>query len=220
MTSWTEIIRVEAEKDYFKQIIATVQEDSKTCEVYPPRKDIFNAFKYCPFNQTKILILGQDPYHSLGEAHGLSFSVPKGIAIPPSLQNIFKELKADVGIDPPNHGCLIDWAKQGVLLLNSFLTVKKNQPGSHKNIGWQIFTNHIISLLNEKEDPVAFILWGSFARSKKSFISHQRHLILESVHPSPLSSWNGFFGSKPFSKANQWLDESGLTPIDWTIKGE
>ena len=215
--NWQSIIKEESSKDYFKQITYFVQEDSKQHKIYPPHKDIFNAFKYCPFDKVKVVCLGQDPYHNPGEAHGLSFSVLPGVKLPPSLQNIFKELKNDLNIAAPNHGCLTSWAEQGVLLLNSFLTVRQNQPGSHQNIGWHIFTDKIISLLNNKNTPTVFVLWGNFAKKKKGLITNPAHLIIEGVHPSPLSAYSGFFGSKPFSKINNFLIENNIDPINWEI---
>jgi uracil-DNA glycosylase len=217
MKSWHQIIREEQVKDYYKNIVKKIKEDLETKEVFPLTENIFNAFKLCPYNKLKIVLLGQDPYHNPGEAHGLSFSVMPGIKIPPSLQNIYKELKADLDIDPPIHGCLSAWAKQGVLLLNTSLTVRKNEPNSHKDIGWSIFTDKIISIINEKETPVVFILWGNNAKQKKKLITNPIHLILESAHPSPFSAYSGFFGSKPFSKANEFLIKNDIYPIDWKI---
>lgn len=218
MTTWNQIIKKESGKDYFKRIIEFIQEDGKKHEIYPPRDDIFNAFFLSPYDQTRVVILGQDPYHNPGQAHGLSFSVKPGCPPPPSLVNIYKELKSDLGIEPPNHGHLESWAKQGVLLINATLTVRKNEPNSHKDIGWDIFTNQVISYLNEKKSPVVFILWGGFARSKKKFISNSHHFIVESAHPSPLSAYNGFFGSKPFSQTNNFLIENGQEPINWKLE--
>lgn len=214
---WSTIIKEESKKDYFIKLISLIQEDAKQYTIYPKHKDIFNAFKVCPFNKTKVVILGQDCYHGPGQAHGLSFSVPPGITIPPSLRNIFKELNTDVGLDVPTNGCLTGWAKQGILLLNSCLTVRRGEPNSHAAFGWDIFTNQIISYLNEKEDPLVFILWGGFARKKKTFISNPKHLILESAHPSPLSAHNGFFGSKPFSQTNDYLKNNNLPVINWEV---
>lgn len=215
--NWKEIIKAEQEKEYFKNIIKFIQQDAKQNIIYPSSKDIFNAFKYCPFENVKCVILGQDPYHGPNQAHGLSFSVNEGVTIPPSLKNIYKELKDDLNIDLPSHGCLINWAKQGVLLLNASLTVQAHKPNSHKDIGWYDFTDKIISILNEKDVPVVFILWGAFARQKKDLIYNSNHLILESPHPSPFSAHNGFFGSKPFSKTNEFLIKNNITPIDWKL---
>jgi len=215
--SWQKILKEESEKEYFKNIFDILKEESKTYEIYPAKKDIFNAFKLCSPNDAKVVFLGMDPYHNPGEAHGLAFSVNHGIKVPPSLRNIFKELKADLGADIPTHGNLEAWAKQGVLLLNAALTVRKNEPGSHQKIGWSVFTNIVISFLNEKESPTAFVLCGNFARQKKHLITNEKHLVIESSHPSPLSAYNGFFGSRPFSKVNNFLIENNLDPIDWRI---
>ena len=186
--------------------------------VFPDMYDIFNALKYTAYSDVKVVIIGQDPYHEVGQAHGLSFSVKRGVPLPPSLQNIYKELQSDLGIAPPSHGELIDWAKEGVLLLNATLTVREGMANSHQSIGWQTFTDHIISLLNESQKPIAFLLWGSYARQKSALITNPIHKILTSAHPSPLSAYRGFFGSKPFSKINAFLSESGRTPINWKIK--
>ena len=186
--------------------------------IFPPKEDIFNALKLTPYKDVKVVIVGQDPYHGVGEAMGLSFSVHKDIKIPPSLKNIYQELYDDLGITPHGDGDLTKWAKEGVLLLNSVLTVKKDCPASHKNLGWQNFTDAIIKKINEKDTPVVFILWGNFARSKKSLITNPKHLILESTHPSPFSSNNGFFGSRPFSKTNNFLRKNNIKEIDFTIK--
>lgn len=217
MKSWREFISNERDKDYFKKLIELVQTDEREHTVYPKRENIFNAFKYCPLEKTRLVILGQDPYINPGQAHGLSFSVPEGIAHPPSLQNIFKELHSDLGIEIPKSGCLIPLAKQGILLINSIMTVREGQSNSHKDFGWMTFFNNVISFLNERESPCVFLLWGSFAKSKVSLITNQRHGIFMSPHPSPFSAHKGFFGSKPFSKANRFLDESGQSPIDWKL---
>ncbi len=184
-------------------------------EIYPDKKLIFNAFKITSFNDVKVVILGQDPYHGEGEAHGLSFSVNEGVKIPPSLKNIYNELYSDLNIEISTNGNLEKWAKQGVLLMNSVLTVEKDKPASHKNIGWNILTDNVIKSLNEKETPVVFILWGNFAKEKKKLITNPKHLILESVHPSPFSARNGFFGSKPFSKTNNFLEKNNMQGINW-----
>ena len=186
-------------------------------EIYPPKDYIFNALKLTSYKNTKVVIMGQDPYHGEGEAHGLSFSVQKGIKLPPSLKNIYKELYNDLGIESNEYGDLTKWAKEGVLLLNSVLTVKKDSPASHKNVGWEPLTDYIIKVLNAKEEPVVFILWGNFAKSKKVFITNPKHLIIESAHPSPFSANYGFFGSKPFSKTNIFLEKNNIQPIDWTL---
>lgn len=214
---WKTIIKEEQQQPYYKNMVKLLDQEFATHTIYPNSDDIFNAFKACPFNKTKVLILGMDPYHNPNEAHGMSFSVLPGIKTPPSLQNIFKELKSDLGIQPPNHGYLMDWAKQGVLLLNAALTVRKNEPGSHQKIGWHKFTDNIIRRLNTKDSPVVFILWGNFARQKKSILTNKNHLILESPHPSPFSAYSGFFGSKPFSQTNQFLESNNIEPINWQI---
>lgn len=213
--SWTKIIKEESGRPYFKLLQARVLEDAKEHTVYPPLEDTYNAFKYSSFKKTKIVLLAQDPYFNPGQAHGLAFSVQPNVAIPPSLRNIFKELKDDVGVSAPANGCLTGWARQGILLLNTTLTVRQGEPGSHADFGWQRFTDRIISSLNEKETPVVFILWGAHARRKKYLITNESHLILEAAHPSPLSAYNGFFGSKPFSKTNDFLIDVGMSPIEW-----
>ena len=186
--------------------------------IYPPKDYIFNALKLTPYKDVKVVIVGQDPYHGEGEAHGLSFSVQKGIKLPPSLRNIYKELYDDLNIKPSLDGDLTKWAKEGVLLLNSTLTVKKDMPNSHSKIGWEPFTDYIIRKLNSKDEPIVFILWGNFAKSKKKYITNPKHLVIESAHPSPFSANYGFFGSKPFSKTNKFLKEHNLKEIDWDIK--
>ena len=197
-----------------------VKEEYKKYTCYPKYVDIFNALKLTPYKNVKVVIIGQDPYHGVGEAHGLSFSVQKGIKLPPSLQNIFKELYDDLGIKNGECGDLTPWARQGVLLLNSILSVRKDSPLSHKDLGWELLTDHIIKLINLKKEPVVFILWGGFARSKKKFITNKNHLIIESVHPSPLSAYNGFFGSKPFSKTNNFLKKNNIKEIDFKLNYE
>ena len=216
--SWKQVLASEFEKDYFVRLTDFVRQEYHNTTVYPPGKLIFNAFNLCPYNKVKAVIIGQDPYHEEGQAHGLSFSVKKGVDIPPSLVNIYKELKSDLGISPAPHGCLESWAKQGVLLLNSVLTVRAHLANSHKNCGWQIFTDDIIKKLNERDTPIVFILWGANARSKKQYITNPIHYVIESAHPSPLSAYNGFFGSKPFSRTNEFLEKNGIAPIEWEIK--
>lgn len=211
---WDIVLKEELKKDYFKKLGIFVKSEYKHKTVFPPYENVFDALRFTDYDCVKVVILGQDPYHGLGEAHGLSFSVRKGIKIPPSLLNIFKELKNDLGIDRTNTD-LTDWAKQGVLLLNSIMTVVKDRPLSHKDKGWEIFTDKIIKLLNERQEPVIFILWGNFARSKKALITNSRHKIIESAHPSPLSANRGFFGSKPFIKTNIYLKEMNKEPIQW-----
>ena len=211
---WDIVLKDEMKKDYFKKLGIFVKNEYKTKTVFPPYENIFDALRFTDYNDVKVVILGQDPYHGLGEAHGLSFSVHNGVKTPPSLLNIFKELKNDLGISR-NETDLTDWAKQGVLLLNSIMTVEMDKPLSHKNKGWEIFTDNIIRYLNERDNPVIFILWGNFARGKKSLITNSRHKIIESAHPSPLSASRGFFGSKPFSQANNYLKAFGQKEIDW-----
>lgn len=201
----------------FKEFYKKVMHEYELKEIYPPKDYIFNALKLTSYKDTKVVIVGQDPYHGEGEAHGLSFSVQKGVKIPPSLKNIYKELYSDLGIVPEDNGDLSNWAKQGVLLLNSVLTVEKDKAASHRNIGWDVLTDYIIKMLNLKEEPIVFILWGNFAKKKAKLITNEKHLIITSAHPSPLSASRGFFGSKPFSKANNFLVNNKLKPIDWKV---
>jgi len=215
---WDELLKEEYKKEYFINLKNFLIEEYKNKVVYPKMSEIFNAFLNTSYDNVKVVIIGQDPYHGENEAEGLSFSVKVGIQKPPSLINIFSELKNDLGYDPPNHGSLVSWAKEGVLLLNSTLTVVKDSPKSHSNRGWEIFTDEVIKLINKKNTPVVFILWGSDARSKKYLISNKKHLIIESAHPSPLSAYRGFFGSKPFSKTNDFLVKNNIKPINWKIK--
>lgn len=215
---WQDLLGPEMEKEYYQNLRKKLVREYMDHTIYPEAEDIFNALHHTSYKDTKVLILGQDPYHGPGQAHGFAFSVKKGVRIPPSLLNIYKELRDDLNCYIPNNGNLIKWADQGVLLLNTGLTVRKGQANSHKSLGWERFTDHIIKLLNDKEEPVVFILWGGHARSKKKFITNKNHLILESVHPSPLSSYRGFFGSKHFSKTNIFLRERGISPIDWQIE--
>lgn len=210
--SWDEILNNEIEKSYFKYIKEFIKEERKTKEIYPLAPDLFRAFRLTDFKDLKVVILGQDPYHGVGEAMGLSFSVREGIKMPPSLRNIFKELKDDLKIERTNTD-LTDWAKQGVFLLNTVLTVEKDKANSHKDIGWEIFTDYVIKQINDKKDNVVFILWGRQARDKKKLITNNTHYIIESAHPSPLSAYNGFFGSKPFSKTNEFLENKNIEKI-------
>ncbi len=215
---WGEILSDEFEKPYYKVLRINLANEYKSYRVFPDMYDIFNAFHLTSYEDTKVVILGQDPYHDDMQAHGLSFSVMKGIAIPPSLRNIYKELHDDLGCSIPSHGYLTKWAEEGVLLLNSVLTVRAHQAASHKNIGWETFTDNVISILNERQKPMVFILWGAFAQSKEKLITSPQHLIIKSPHPSPLSASRGFFGSRPFSKANDFLVKNGMTPVDWQIE--
>ena len=215
---WDEVLGEEFDKPYYQELRSFLDSEYKNRTVYPLPQYIYTALRLTPYKDVKVVILGQDPYHEPGQAHGLAFSVNKGIEIPPSLVNIYKELHDDLGCSIPDHGCLTKWASQGVLLLNAVLTVQAHRANSHKGKGWEQLTDTIIRKVNEKEEPVVFILWGSNARSKKQFITSQKHLVLESVHPSPLSAYNGFFGSRPFSKTNRFLEENGIQPIDWQIR--
>lgn len=214
---WDKILEEEYKKDYFINMLKTLQIEYRTKTIFPPKQDVFKALKLTDYDNIKIVILGQDPYHGTGEAEGLSFSVQDGIRKPPSLKNIFKELKDDLGYDEPESGSLIRWAKEGVLLLNSLLTVEKDKPLSHKKLGWETFTDEIIKKINEKETPVVFILWGAYARSKKVYITNPNHFIIESAHPSPFSARNGFFGSKPFSRANNFLISKKISPVNFKL---
>jgi len=213
---WDEKLKVIWESPGFKNFYKKIMDMYEVKEIYPPKDYIFNALKLTSYENTKVVIVGQDPYHGKGEAHGLSFSVQKGVRVPPSLQNIYKELKDDLGIPPKDNGDLTGWAKQGVLLLNSVLTVEKDKAASHRNLGWEPMTDYIIKLINLKEEPVVFILWGNFAKEKAKLITNPHHYIIMSPHPSPFSAYSGFFGSKPFSKTNKFLEKNGLVPIDWS----
>lgn len=213
--SWKEVLKKEFEKDYFVKLANFVREEYSKRVVFPPAGLIFNCFELCPFNNTKVVILGQDPYHGEGQAHGLCFSVNQGVDFPPSLINIFKEIKSDLGLEISKSGDLTRWAKQGVLLLNATLTVRKNSAGSHQKQGWEEFTDRVIQTISENKKNVVFILWGAYAQSKKNLIDQSKHLILASPHPSPLSAHRGFFGNKHFSKANQYLKSKGMAEIDW-----
>jgi uracil-DNA glycosylase len=212
--NWKEVLKEETSKPYFKNLENMVRELYKVKEIYPEYNNIFNALKYTNYNEVKVVILGQDPYHGINQAHGLSFSVNDKVKRPPSLVNIFKELENDLGIKKDGNN-LEYWAKQGVFLLNAILTVEKDRPLSHRGIGWEQFTDGIIKKLNDRQKPIVFVLWGSYARSKKEIITNKRHLIIESVHPSPLSAHRGFFGSKPFSKINNFLEKNNIEKINW-----
>lgn len=215
---WDPLLEDEFTKPYYLKLREFLIEEYRTKIIYPHMNDIFNALHQTAFQDVKVVILGQDPYHGPNQAHGLSFSVQSGVNPPPSLRNIFKELKNDLGYEPPNHGCLIDWTKQGVLLLNTVLTVCRGQAHTHRGIGWENFTDRVIETLNQKDHPIVYILWGGAAQKKISLIDTTKHHVIKSVHPSPLSAYRGFFGSKPFSKTNELLKSDGLTPIDWKIK--
>lgn len=215
---WDEILKEEYQKEYFIKLLKTLQIEYRTKTVFPKKSEVFRALRLTDYDQIKIVILGQDPYHGEGEAEGLSFSVKDGIRKPPSLRNIFKELNNDLGYDEPKNGSLIKWAKEGVLLLNSMLTVEKDKPLSHKPLGWEQFTDEVIKKINEKETPVVFILWGAYARSKKKYITNPNHYIIESAHPSPFSASYGFFGSRPFSRANKFLISKNIKPVDFKLE--
>jgi uracil-DNA glycosylase len=214
---WATIMQPEFEKPYYKELISFLEKEYEQETIYPPREDVFSALNLTSYQDTSVVILGQDPYHGAGQAHGLSFSVKPGVKHPPSLKNIFKELHDDVGCEIPNHGYLVKWAEQGVLMLNTVLTVRESKPNSHKGKGWENFTDQVIKALNEREQPVVFLLWGRHAQEKKNLITNERHHIIESAHPSPFAARKGFFGTKPFSKANQLLKEMGRKEIDWQI---
>lgn len=215
---WLEPLKDEFKKDYYKQLFYKIKEEYATYPVYPPSDEIFSAFHLTPLHQVKVVIIGQDPYHEPGQAHGLSFSVKPGIDIPPSLVNIYKELADDVGITIPNNGYLVKWAEQGVLMLNTILTVRAHQAFSHKGIGWEQFTDAAIEILNKENRPIVFLLWGKPAQMKSEMLNNPMHLVLKAPHPSPLSAYRGFFGCKHFSQTNEYLVRNGLTPIDWQIE--
>ena len=214
---WLEALKDEFKKDYYKQLFEKVNEEYRTRLIFPPANDIFNAFHLTPLKDVKVVILGQDPYHGNNQAHGICFSVKPEVEIQPSLVNIYKELQDDLGCTIPGHGYLVKWAKQGVLMLNTVLTVRAHQANSHRGIGWEEFTDAAIRVLNTQDRPIVFILWGRPAQMKKAMLNNPKHLILEAPHPSPLSSYRGFFGSRPFSKTNQFLEANGVEPIDWQI---
>ena len=216
--SFRELLDREKEKEYFKQLTEFVDNEYATKQIFPARENVMNSMKYTPYKKVKVVIVGQDPYHGIGEAHGLCFSVNPGIKVPPSLQNIYKELKRDLGLYIPNNGYLLKWAKEGVLMLNAVLTVVKDTPGSHRGKGWEIFTDEVIKEVNEKDTPVVFLLWGAYAKEKKKLITNPIHLVLESSHPSPFSVRNGFDGCSHFSKTNEFLKTHNLEPIDWQIE--
>ncbi|OLR55482.1 uracil-DNA glycosylase [Hornefia porci] len=214
---WDEVLKGEFDKDYYQKLRQFLIREYRSRRIYPDMYDIFNALKYTSYNDVKVVILGQDPYHEEGQAHGLAFSVMPGVPQPPSLVNIFRELQEDLGISPPprDNGSLVNWAKDGVLLLNTVLTVREHQANSHKGRGWEILTDRIIQLLNEREKPLVFILWGGNAKAKRPLLTSRRHLVLTGAHPSPLSAYNGFFGGRYFSRANEFLVSTGQEPVNW-----
>ena len=215
---WDELLHNEYNKEYFKELLEFIKKKYQTKIIYPKQNEVFNAFRYTDYDNVRVVILGQDPYHGPNQAEGLSFSVSNLVKKPPSLVNIFKELESDLKIQFPEANSLKPWSKQGVLLLNAVLTVEEHKPTSHAGIGWETFTDEVIKILNKKEEPVVFILWGAYARKKKELITNKKHLIIESAHPSPFSAYNGFFGSKPFSKTNKFLKDNNLKEIDWRIE--
>lgn len=214
---WDELLREEFKKEYYLKLREFLKSEYSTRRIYPNMYDIFNSLKYTSYSDVKAVIIGQDPYHGAGQAHGLCFSVQKGTAVPPSLQNIYKELYADLGIPPASHGYLKKWADSGVLLMNAVLTVREGQANSHKGMGWEIFTDKVIELLNDRDKPIVFLLWGGNAKQKMRLITNPKHLILQAAHPSPLSAYNGFFGCRHFSKANEFLTANGMEPVDWRV---
>lgn len=215
---WDELLADEFKKDYYLQLRQFLISEYNSRTIFPPMNDIFNALRYTSYSDVKAVILGQDPYHGAGQAHGLCFSVKKGVMPPPSLQNIYKEINTELGLPILNHGELTDWAKNGVLLMNTVLTVREGQANSHRGHGWEIFTDKVIELLNKREQPIVFLLWGGNARAKTKLINNPKHLILQCAHPSPLSAYNGFFGCGHFVKANEFLKSQGIEPIDWRIE--
>jgi uracil-DNA glycosylase len=217
LSDWSPLLETEFKQEYYVKLLKNVKREYDLGDVYPEEQDIFSALHLTAYSSVKVVILGQDPYHGTGQAHGLSFSVKPGVAVPPSLRNIYKELQEDVGCTIPNNGYLTSWAEQGVLLLNTSLTVRANSPGSHRGIGWELFTDRIIKVLNERERPMVFLLWGNHAQEKQVLITNSRHYILCSAHPSPFAAHRGFFGSRPFSRTNEFLKSIGSGPIDWQI---
>lgn len=219
-TDWNPLLRDELGKEYFVELQSFVASERRKFAVYPPENETYSALHETSYADTRVLVLGQDPYHGAGQAHGLCFSVRHGVAVPPSLRNIFKELRDDIGVDIPRHGCLSHWAAQGVLLLNATLTVRAGQAGSHQGKGWETFTDRIIGVVDSKVEPVVFVLWGSYARRKRELITGSHHVVIESPHPSPLSAHNGFFGSRPFSRINDALRSAGRGEIDWALTSD
>ena len=214
---WDELLGDEFKKEYYLKLREFLKSEYGTRRIYPNMYDIFNSLKFTSYSDVKAVIIGQDPYHGAGQAHGLCFSVQKGTAVPPSLQNIYKELYSDLGIPPASHGYLKKWADSGVLLMNAVLTVREGQANSHKGMGWEIFTDRVIELLNDRDKPIVFLLWGGNAKQKMRLITNPKHLILQAAHPSPLSAYNGFFGCRHFSKANEFLTANGMEPVDWRV---
>ncbi len=214
---WDELLKGEFDKEYYLKLRGFLAKEYRERTIYPDMYDIFNALRYTSYSDVKAVMIGQDPYHGEGQAHGLCFSVKKGVEVPPSLKNMYKELESDIGFKAPRHGELVEWANQGVLMLNAVLTVRAGEANSHKGMGWEKFTDRVIELLNEREKPIVFLLWGGNARRKKELITNPNHTVLEAAHPSPLSAYNGFFGCRHFSKTNEILKQTGQTPIDWAL---
>lgn len=214
---WKPVLQQEKQKEYFRELEMEIEREYEQAHVFPERENVLAAMKGTALSDTKVVILGQDPYHNEGQAHGYSFSVRPHVSIPPSLRNIYKEMEQDLNIKKPNHGCLQSWAAEGVLLLNDVLTVRAHEPHSHKGIGWEKFTDAVIQKINEREQPVVFLLWGKHAQKKADFVDRERHLVLESSHPSPFAAHRGFFGSRPFSKANEFLNMHGESPVNWAL---
>lgn len=216
--NWRAFFKEEEQKTYYQNLMYFLDQEYKTKIIYPKREHLFSCFELCPYEQVKVVILGQDPYHQPNQAHGLSFSVLPGVKIPPSLRNIYKELESDVHIKTPTHGYLVDWAKQGVLLMNTVMSVEDSKAGSHQKHGWEMFSDRVIQCLNQHETPIVFVLWGNFAKQKQAMINTSFHKVIVAPHPSPLSAYHGFFGSRPFSQINQFLQEQGLPIIDWALE--
>lgn len=214
---WELFLKQEEAQGYYQDLMKFLDQEYETKTIFPPREDLFSVFQYCPYEEVKVVILGQDPYHKVNQAHGLAFSVRKGVKVPPSLRNIYKEAQSDIGIELPSHGYLVDWAKQGVFMMNAIMSVQEGKAGSHRKKGWETFSDHVILKLNEHEQPLVFVLWGNWAQEKKKLITNNRHLILCAPHPSPLSAYQGFFGSRPFSKINEFLKSHDREMIDWRI---
>lgn len=215
---WETFFKQEEQQGYYQELMTFLEEEYRTKMIYPKKEDLFTCFTLCPYEQVKVVILGQDPYHQPNQAHGLSFSVLPGVKIPPSLRNIYKELKNDMHMDAPNHGCLIDWAKQGVFMMNAVMSVEEGKAGSHGKHGWEIFSDHVIAFLDQHKTPIVFVLWGNWAQQKSKLIHQKHHKILMAPHPSPLSAYHGFFDSKPFSNINHFLIENNLKAIDWQLE--
>lgn len=215
--NWETFFETETQKEYYPKLMQFLEKEYMEKTIYPPKEDLFSVFRLCPYDNVKVVVLGQDPYHQPNQAHGLAFSVRKGVKVPPSLKNIYKELKSDLDIDAPSHGYLEEWARQGVFLLNAIMSVEAGKAGSHRKKGWETFSDDVIQVLNEHEQPLVFLLWGNWAKEKAKLITNPNHLVLSSPHPSPLSAYQGFFGTKPFSTINTFLEEKGRGAIDWKL---